>query len=187
MPNPVSREERQRQTRAQLIDAARIVFAREGYHAARLDAVAAEAGYTKGAVYSNFAGKPDLFLAVIDANVDEALAAGAFSSLQLPGPGLDGIEEAVSRGFALATLEFAASAVRDPVLAGEVAERMARQLEVFSSEASKQRTSSDPLSAAELGFFLSALDQGTALHMLTSDTDVRQEAYAEVIARLLGR
>src|SRR5206468_398295 len=47
-----------------LITAARTVFVRRGFHAASLDEIAEEAGYTKGAVYSNFHGKDDLFLAV---------------------------------------------------------------------------------------------------------------------------
>ncbi len=43
--------------------AARTVFLRRGFHGASLDEIAEEAGYTKGAVYSNFAGKDDLYLA----------------------------------------------------------------------------------------------------------------------------
>jgi AcrR family transcriptional regulator len=42
------------------------VFLHRGFHAASLDEIAEEAGYTKGAVYSNFASKDDLFLAVLD-------------------------------------------------------------------------------------------------------------------------
>ena len=41
------------------------MFLRRGFHAATLDEIAEEAGYTKGAVYSNFAGKDDLFLALL--------------------------------------------------------------------------------------------------------------------------
>ena len=43
-----------------------MVFARDGFHGASLDDVAATAGFTKGAVYSNFKSKEDLFLAVFD-------------------------------------------------------------------------------------------------------------------------
>jgi AcrR family transcriptional regulator len=63
----LSRSERQVQTRSQLLEAAQRVFLREGFHGASLDAIAEEAGYTTGAVYSNFRGKDDLFLAVLDA------------------------------------------------------------------------------------------------------------------------
>jgi AcrR family transcriptional regulator len=61
----ISREDRKARTRADLLAAARSVFLRRGFHVATLDEIAEEAGYTKGAVYSNFAGKDDLFLALL--------------------------------------------------------------------------------------------------------------------------
>jgi AcrR family transcriptional regulator len=63
----LTRSQRQEQTRAQLVEAALRVFLRRGFHGASLDEIAEEAGYTTGAVYSNFKGKDDLFLAVLDA------------------------------------------------------------------------------------------------------------------------
>jgi AcrR family transcriptional regulator len=62
----VTRPERKARTRTDLIAAARAVFVRRGFHAASLEEIAEEAGYTKGAVYSNFDGKDDLFLAVLE-------------------------------------------------------------------------------------------------------------------------
>ena len=67
MVTRLSRSQRQEQTRAQLLDAALRVFLRRGFHGASLDEIAEEAGYTTGAVYSNFKGKDDLFLAVLEA------------------------------------------------------------------------------------------------------------------------
>ena len=60
-----TRSDTKAQTRADLIAAARQVFLARGFHPATLDEIAEQAGYTKGAVYSNFAGKDDLFLAVL--------------------------------------------------------------------------------------------------------------------------
>ena len=62
----LTRAQRRQQTRARLLDAAGQVFARRGFHAATVDEVAEAAGYTKGAVYSNFANKDELFLALLD-------------------------------------------------------------------------------------------------------------------------
>ena len=53
-------------TRRHLLDAAAAVFARDGFHGASLDDVASTAGFTKGAVYSNFKGKDELFVAVFE-------------------------------------------------------------------------------------------------------------------------
>jgi AcrR family transcriptional regulator len=63
----LTRSQRQEQTRSQLMEAALRVFLRRGFHGASLEEIAEEAGYTTGAVYSNFKGKDDLFLAVLDA------------------------------------------------------------------------------------------------------------------------
>ena len=66
MATRVSRAESKARTKDDLTAAARRVFLEQGYHAASLDAIADEAGYTKGAVYSNFRGKDELFLAVLE-------------------------------------------------------------------------------------------------------------------------
>lgn len=63
MAQRLLRAERKERTKSELVEAARTVFLRRGFHRASLDEIAEEAGYTKGAVYSNFDGKNDLFLA----------------------------------------------------------------------------------------------------------------------------
>ena len=64
---------RQAQTRAELVDAAERMFSEQGFDATSLHAVADTAGYTKGAVYSNFASKEDLFFAVYERRVERYL------------------------------------------------------------------------------------------------------------------
>ncbi len=62
--------ERTEATTAALVDAARELFARDGYDATSLDAVAARAKMTKGAVYHHFEGKRQLFEAVFTREVE---------------------------------------------------------------------------------------------------------------------
>src|SRR5436309_2296493 len=71
---PLTTERRRAMTRRHLLDAAAIVFAEQGFHGATLDQVAATAGFTKGAVYSNFASKDDLFLELLDDRISRQLA-----------------------------------------------------------------------------------------------------------------
>ncbi len=59
-------EMRREQTRTYLLDAAAAVFAARGFHGASLDEIAEAAGFTKGALYSNFGSKAELFLAMAD-------------------------------------------------------------------------------------------------------------------------
>src|SRR5271154_6402080 len=63
---PLTPERRRQQTRDYLLQAAATVFTERGFYAASLDEVAAAAGFTKGAVYSNFKNKEDLFLALLE-------------------------------------------------------------------------------------------------------------------------
>src|SRR3954466_13368507 len=60
------RQHRRVQTRTALLDAAQRLWAERGIHGASLDDIAASAGLTKGAVYSNFTGKTDLLLALLE-------------------------------------------------------------------------------------------------------------------------
>lgn len=53
-------------TRAQLVDAARGVFARKGFELARLEDIAAAAGKTRGAFYAHFRDKEDVFFAIFE-------------------------------------------------------------------------------------------------------------------------
>ena len=77
MATRVPRSERKAQTREELLAAARTVFLRRGFHGATLDEIADEAGYTKGAVYSNFVGKDDLYLALLATHYDGRVEAYA--------------------------------------------------------------------------------------------------------------
>ncbi|QWF78277.1 TetR/AcrR family transcriptional regulator [Amycolatopsis sp. CA-230715] len=62
----LTRAESQARTREQLVSTAKRQFLRAGYAATSLEKVAEEAGYSKGAVYSNFRNKNELCLAVLD-------------------------------------------------------------------------------------------------------------------------
>jgi len=69
-----TRAERQAMTREALVATARTLFLHDGYGATSLDRVALEAGFSKGAVYSNFKSKEELGLAVLDEIHQEMVA-----------------------------------------------------------------------------------------------------------------
>src|SRR5437660_6316708 len=73
-PEPLarmSRKESKAYTRERLLDAARRVFASNGFHGASVEEIASAAGFSTGALYSNFDGKEDLFLALMEHEIDE--------------------------------------------------------------------------------------------------------------------
>jgi AcrR family transcriptional regulator len=68
-----TRTERRARTRDRLVDAAERLFIEQGFDSTPLEAVADAAGFTKGAVYSNFTSKEDLFFAVYERRVERFL------------------------------------------------------------------------------------------------------------------
>ncbi|TKC90279.1 TetR/AcrR family transcriptional regulator [Trinickia terrae] len=61
----LTREQSKDQTRQRLLDAALTIFSKKGYVAASVEDIAAAAGYTRGAFYSNFRGKPEILLELL--------------------------------------------------------------------------------------------------------------------------
>ena len=66
MQAPGKQQLRTQETQARLLAAAEAVFLRDGYEAAQLDEIAARADRSKGAVYTHFKSKEDLFLALFE-------------------------------------------------------------------------------------------------------------------------
>lgn len=81
------RSEEQARTKARLLDAAAEVIAKRGLDRASLDEMAAKAGLTKGAIYSNFTSKTDVVVALIDARLAshfQGLETAVDPSVELP-------------------------------------------------------------------------------------------------------
>ncbi len=117
----LTRAEQSERNRALVLDAARRVFLARGYHAATVEEIADEAGFSRGVVYSRFGTKADLLLALLDRRIDEL----AEQNAALAG-GLSGDRGAVALmgqvsarvhddpGWGLLLIEFRVHAARDP-------------------------------------------------------------------------
>lgn len=192
-PGLPSRHERQQQTRAALVEAAREVFAELGYHGANLDRIARQAGFSKGAVYSNFDGKAALFLAVMDANLQTVWSDPWTPVSGSVPPSLQDLEEDVDeeeleeliRGFALATLEFIAVAARDPQLRGPLQRRIQDVVNEYTKVAREFQAADEDIAPEQLGTLLTALDQGSGLMLLGGST-LSDELLGAGMSRLLA-
>ena len=122
-------------TRERLLATAETMFLTRGFAGTAVDAIADEAGYTTGAVYSNFGGKADLFLAVLEKAAEEQLAAirAALEAARTDEQRLELFTTAFTRNPAewqarvAATIEFLSYARRHPELHGRMmaAQRLA--------------------------------------------------------------
>jgi AcrR family transcriptional regulator len=95
MKTGLTQEQRRQRTSAGLLETARDLFLERGFHGASLDEIAEAAGFSKGAVYSNFGGKAELFLAVLDAHFRRR--AHSYAEVALDGVDLDETYRAVAR------------------------------------------------------------------------------------------
>ncbi len=193
-PERLTREEKKARTRAHLIDAAAAVFARRGYVAASLDEVAEEAGLTKGAVYSNFDSKEDLFQAVIEDRLNEPMKdiadvlgsdTGTTEEQAIAGArAFVGVVEREREVFLL-SLEMNIHVARHPELGPQlVAQRREQLAEV--ADIIREHASGDPLPlpADEMAIAVEALSQGIALHALVDPEAVPADLLGRVYALL---
>lgn len=133
----MSRVESQARTREQLIDTATTLFMRDGYFATSLTKVADEAGFSTGAVYSNFASKSELAMVVLQRLQDTHVRGlvEAFAQHRTFEKKLAAIETWAERaigesGWPRLEFEFALEARQDPALVKNtiMRERLARDL-----------------------------------------------------------
>jgi AcrR family transcriptional regulator len=189
----LTRAERREQTRDDLIAAADRLFVSGGFHATSLDQIAAEAGYTKGAVYSNFASKEDLFFAVYERR---AAAAEAQMLELFEGDVADGLHRLaadtsgrVNRddGWLAVFFEFWAHVIRHPELRGRFA-AIHRRLQDPAAGAlervAAERGVELPEAPLPLAVATGAMQIGLALERLTQP-DVVDEALGVRMGRLL--
>lgn len=190
-PRRRTRAEAKAQTRRRVLDAARETFVREGFHAATLDQIAARAGYTKGAVYSGFGGKADLFLAVFEERVERRVA--EYRALDEPsaeGP----IERAVAawgrvlreeRDWTTVLIEFRAFVARDPDLRARFAELHGRVREAAAASVARAFPGgAGALAPDEIALANMALGNGFALEAIGEPGSAVAETY-ETVARAL--
>jgi AcrR family transcriptional regulator len=187
----LSRAEQNDRNRALLLAAARRVFLERGYYAATLDQIADEAGFSKGAVYSRFASKADMFLALLEDRITERAAQNARLAAELAGTGnFAALLEAAERaergapGWRLLVTEFRVHAARDPELNRRYAALHARTLDgvaqVFT-EISKENAGGIPFPPRQLAELWLAIETGRALEQIAdphalSDRDLHRLA-----------
>lgn len=192
------RRPRREDVRRDLLEAAARVFARRGIDGASVDDIAAEAGYTKGAVYSNYGSKKALIDAVVLDRTSTILEFGFDAAASTDGPitekaralgdRLDATR-ADQRDWLLLYLELWQRSVRDETMArefrshhhgnlNEVATAVQGQLE--DSEASVE------FSPDELAVVISALTTGTAMEAMISPDAVQPGLLGRVLAKIVA-
>ena len=160
-----------REARDELLTAALQVFARRGYREAGVDEIAAEAGYSKGALYWHFSGKEELLMALLEERIDAPMRDRVALLASAP-PERDMSVEA-TREFArqlreareglLLEREYWSLAIRDPHLRARYVERQ-----------------------TELRSALAAAMEARARHLGTPDLTMPGEDVARMVMSIIG-
>jgi AcrR family transcriptional regulator len=190
-PRRLTRAEQREKTRGCLVEAAAKVFTRRGYDKASLDEVAEEAGFTKGAVYSNFKGKEDLFLATIDAHFEERL--GSIRRVMQAEPDEQGTAHAAGMDFMdklnrdpeyfALFFEFWAYAQRNPSVKKKFLPRVQRFRAALAElfEAKSDAGLELPIPSEQLASMLIAMAAGVAMERELDAKSVPDDMYARML------
>jgi AcrR family transcriptional regulator len=195
-----TRAQKREANRERILRAARDVFGARGYHPATIEEIADEAGLSNGAIYYNFGSKEELFLALLDARLDErlehtrqTLAAGASATGQRA---IDKEARDITRSFKesrewqLLLLEFVAYAARNPTFAERFKDHkrrlraaVAQILELHLSP----RGIAPPMPIDQLAMALTALANGLAVEELSDPGSVPDELLSDLLTLLVSQ
>jgi AcrR family transcriptional regulator len=173
-------------TRADLLAAAARAIADKGYEGASMGDIAAEAGFTKGALYAHFASKEDLFAALAEQQIaaDEPLPAPGGLAEALAGA----IRATPDRRALLLTLEIMAFAMRNEAFRARLAPRfeeaIAHVAAQVAADAGREAPASEDRDTA-IGL-LALMNTARLLGAIVADPDEEAETTVRLVTRLLG-
>jgi len=193
MRTTLTRAEQVERNKELVLQAARRVFLARGYEGATLDAIAEDAGFSKGVVYSQFTSKADLFLALLEQRVTQRADQNDRLAEELAGPEVveaamrlaDRLHEAEPE-WSLLVIEFRAHAARDPGLNDRYAQVHARTVARLAGALTRlhQRAGTrPPLPATVLAELILAIGSGVALERAANPRALP----ADLIGTLMGR
>ena len=191
------RAEQVERNRTAVLDAARRVFLDRGYGGATVDAIAEEAGFSKGVVYSQFGSKADMFMALLEQRItergaqNERIAAGKSLAEAARELLLAADRDVVSeQGWAQLLVEFRAHAARDPVLNRRYVDahrRTVAQLAALLTRLHDQAGTSPAAPVTSMAEFVLAMGAGVTLERAANPAAVpMDDGLAMMLRALMG-
>jgi AcrR family transcriptional regulator len=199
-PKRLTRKEKQAETRQRLLDAAERVFLRRGLQGSSVEEIAAEAGFTRGAFYSNFKSKDELFVELLQDRVYRQYARMAEEAQEQPGTprerlrwGVERVRDVqkgeIGRWLFRLWLECLTQAARDEEFRELAASfwsgnrtLVAGQIKATFKEVGRK----PPLPPDQIATAMIALDVGLAVQHLVDPEEVPLGAYVPLFDLLFG-
>jgi AcrR family transcriptional regulator len=197
VPSRLTREQSRANTRERLLTAARSVFASSGFHGASVEEIASEAGFSTGALYSNFEGKEDLFLVLMEREIEEhaqEIFRAVAEQVSIADRATGGARQWMTMierepEALLLFMEFWAYGVRDVEMRPKVAARFAQMRQVLTTLIADGVRDFDlelAIPAEHLAIAIDALADGIARQKLADPEAVPDDLMGRVIALLLA-
>lgn len=183
---------RRAETRSRLIDAALEVVARHGFYAASVHAIADRAGYSVGAVYSNFSGKDELFFAVFEERIRWSEFERDVQALADSAEGPEILVEwlrqiAAEPARFLAFVEFWAYAVRRPAIGRKLAARLAEMRATLAAAlAGGEDRDEKGLTPEERALAMLSFGRGLTLEMVADPSCASDETITRLTRALFA-
>src|SRR3954452_4510185 len=183
-----------REARDELLTAAVRVFARRGYREARVDEIAEEAGYSKGALYWHFSSKAELLAALLEERIDAptrdrvALLASAPPERDMSVEATEAFARQLAgeREAMLLEREYWSLAMRDSELRGRYAERQTELRDTLAdaiqARAKHLGTPELPMPARDVARIVMSIIGGLAVNALLAPGTARPELLGEALA-----
>lgn len=191
----MTREERRAETRARILEAAGEVFAQRGFHGATVEEITERAGYTRGAFYSNFDDKDELFLALLDQRLAiditeigailenaespvDAFAALRSHSEQHGGP---------DKHWIMLSTEFWLYAMRNPSVRPKLAQHQRAERQAFGKAIAAQFEAVGfdvPAPLAQLALLIQIVDHGVLREHFIAPEEVPEGSFFEILSTL---
>jgi AcrR family transcriptional regulator len=195
------KREKRADVKAKILESAYAVFTEKGYDGASLERVAEAAGFSKGAVYSNFANKDELFFELVSARIDERIEAlravlakrpgskGVAAVARAAGKELGAIGEA-DPGWQMLFIEFWLRCARGDELRVLMAEKRrvmrSKIAESFEAEAAAAGGKLGKAEAMDLATTILALSNGLGIEGVIDPEAVRPALFGTLLAKIIG-
>ncbi|MFF0826591.1 TetR/AcrR family transcriptional regulator [Brevibacillus sp. NPDC003359] len=192
----LTQAERKQETRQLLIDSAIETFAQLGFHGASVDKIADHAGFTKGAVYAHFQSKEDLFLAILESQMQ--LHVSNIHHAIDHQPSLSHFIEAMdayfmsvqqqNRTWCMLNLEFLLYAMREESVRQRWSNMIIESVQHLSKaiQTLMPKESDSTLSADEIAWTILALENGMTVFYYISGDQVPLSLYGKALQNMLS-
>ncbi len=185
--------ERTELTCQKILSSAQDIFARDGFQVAKLEEIAARAGYTRGAFYANFQSKEELFLAVAGQQISDLVSTvlQAVRSKSALEPKCRELLRAIKessevRTWALLLIEFNLFLLRQPKPKKHIAalyEQLLKGIGEVFEDLYKAAECKAPMPLSIIGLGFISLFQGLVVQEMLNGTLVKPQVTSDVLSR----